>query len=159
MYWNAHTSHEGRGLGPSPAGRHRLVCQSPKAAGKDEGRRPTAGMSQTGADAFTPSLKEESWKVSQPLNLPIFPPLRLRPSSLSHSEGLCPWSRGSALHSGMTVMSGAHPARPSNGQFCSGHTGDAYLRAFSAPGSLGGDSRRFNYRAAHLGLQMTQLLM
>lgn len=56
------------GLCACPAGSYGLVCPSLKGGDKEEARQLKAGMSQTGADAFTPSLEEHSWKVSQPPN-------------------------------------------------------------------------------------------
>lgn len=83
-------------------------------------------MAKAGTDIFTHPFPEgeilESVSTSQP---PLLWGGAL--SSLTHSV---PLERGPGLHSELTVMSGAHPTWPANGQICSGPTGDAYLAAF-----------------------------
>lgn len=81
--------------------------------------------------SLTPSLREESWRVSH--TSASQPPLCWGWASglMTHSDGLCPW-RVSGLYSELTVMSRIHPTGPFKAQFCLGPTGDAYLLAFSA---------------------------
>lgn len=136
---------------PQPNWEIRLTLQTNISKVLREGiqRGGEAGVAKTGADVFTHSFPEGGiLKSVSYLNLPTSSPLGLSPWLPDSPWWPVPLERGPGLHSELTVMSGAHPTWPSNGQFCLGPTGDAYLVAFSAPGSLGEGSSRCNYWAA-----------